>query len=196
MDLKKIASTLLGSDCLENLGQCAGASSSDVKNVLAQALPALLNGAKEQADNAETTESFANALSTHAKDNTSSLSGFFSNIDLGDGAKIIGHLLGSNTQSTTEEVAGKTGVSADKTSTILSAAAPLLMSLLGQQADEDDDKESGVGSLMGSLLSNVDLGDVLTGLLSGGDDGKEDDAPASSGGLGGLLGKLVKGLLG
>lgn len=37
------------------------------------------------------------------------------------------------------------------------------MSLLGQQADEDDNKASGVGALLGALLENVDLVELLTG---------------------------------
>jgi len=166
MDLQKIASTLLSADAVEGLSKRSGASASDVKSVLTQALPALLGGVDEQAKGADTADGFSAALSDHAKNSTLDLSGFLGNVDLEDGAKIIGHLLGGNTSDTTKSVAKKAGVSNKKTSSILSAAAPLLMSLLGQQADEDDKKDSGVGSLIGSLLSNVDVGELLSGLLT------------------------------
>lgn len=203
MDIQKLAGTLLSSDVLSGLSKKSGATKSEVKNVLTQVLPSLLSGAENQAKDSSTAGSFAKALASHAKDDTSDLLGFLKNVNLEDGAKIIGHLLGGSSSGTAKTVSKETGVSASKVSKILSAAAPLLMSLLGQQADEDDDKDSGIGGLMGSLLSNVDLGDLLTGLL------KDDDTPAKSkskkkksskkssdGGVGsllsGLLGKLLK----
>ena len=100
------------------------------------------------------------------------MAGFFGNIDLEDGAKIIGHLLGAEKSDVTKKVAKKTGVSDDKTAMILAAAGPLLMSLLGQQADEDDNKNAGVEVLIGALLENVDLVELLTGTSSN-DSGKK-----------------------
>lgn len=195
MDIQKLASTLLSDHALSGLSERSGASKSEVKSVLTQVLPSLLGGADSQAKSADTSEGFAAALASHAKNSTSDLSGFLNGIDLEDGAKIIGHLLGGDTDSTTKSVSEKTGVSSDTTAAIMSAAAPLLMSLLGQQADEDDDKDSGIAGLMGSLLSNVDLGELLTGLLTD-DDSKSAKKSASSSGLmdvvGGLLGKLLK----
>ena len=180
MDLQKIASTLLSTDAVEGLSKRSGASASDVKSVLTQALPALLGGVDEQANGADTADGFSAALSAHAKNSTLDLSGFLGNVDLEDGAKIIGHLLGGNTSDTTKSVAKKAGVSNKKTSSILSAAAPLLMSLLGQQADEDDKKDSGVGSLIGSLLSNVDVGELLSGLLTDQDTTKKKSTKKTS----------------
>ncbi len=204
MDLKKLTSTLLSSDSIKGLSNVTGVSKGDVSNVLAETLPALLNGANGQAKDSGTAKSFADALAQHAKDDTSSLSGFLGNVDLSDGSKIIGHLLGSDKDSLTKSVAKKTGVSSSKIGDILSAAAPLLMSLLGQQADEDDEKESGVGALLGNLLDNVDVGELLSGLTStntssSSSTGKKKkkkaakkDSESSQGGLMGLLGKLLK----
>lgn len=166
MDLQKLAATLLSSDAINGLSKRSGASNSEVKKVLSQALPALLGGADEQAKGADTVAGFAAALSSHAKSNTIDLSDFLGNVDLEDGTKILGHLLGGGTEKTTKTIAKKAGVSNDKTATIMAAAAPLLMSLLGQQADDDDDKDSGVGALIGTLLSNVDVGELLTDLLT------------------------------
>ncbi len=166
MDLTKLTKTLLSSDSIDELSKLTGASGSDVTNVLANALPTLLDGAKDQAKGKSTSKGFASALSDHAKDNTKDLSSFFGNVDLKDGAKIITHLLGSGKDNVVKQVAKNTGVSKSKTGNILSAVAPLLLSLLGQQADEDDDKDSGVGNLIGSLLGNADVGSLLTGLLT------------------------------
>lgn len=210
MDLQKIAGALLSSETITSLSESSGTSKKQVKNVLTSVLPTLLSGADKQANSADTAEGFANALASHAKNSTLDLSAFLKNVDLDDGAKIIGHLLGSDTDSVTESTAKETGVSSSKVGSILSSAAPLLMSLLGQQAEEDEEKDSGIGSLMGTLLSNVDVGSILTGLLT--DDEEEtkktsskkssskkssskkssDDSSGVADLLGGLLGKLLK----
>lgn len=204
MDLKKLTSTLLSSDSIKGLSNLTGASKGEVNSVLTEALPALLNGANGQAKDAGTAKSFADALAQHAKDDTGNLAGFLGNVDLGDGAKIIGHLLGSDKDSVTKSVAKKTGVSAAKIGQILAAIAPLLMSLLGKQADEDEEKESGVGALLGNLLDNVDVGSLLSGLTStdtssSSSTGKKKkkktakkDSESNASGLMGLLGKLLK----
>ena len=204
MDLKKLTSTLLSSDSIKGLSNLTGASKNEVSSVLTEALPALLSGANGQAKDAGTAKGFADALAQHAKDDTGNLAGFLGNVDLVDGAKIIGHLLGSDQDGVTKSVAKKTGVSASKIGQILAAIAPLLMSLLGKQADEDEEKESGVGALLGNLLDNVDVGSLLSGLTStdassSTSTGKKKkkkaakkDSESSASGLMGLLGKLLK----
>ncbi len=177
MDLSKLAGTLLSSDSISGLSEATGASNNDVSKVLAKALPALLSGANDQAKNEKTSKGFASALSDHAKDDTGNLSAFLGNVDLEDGAKIIGHLLGSGKDDTVKEVADDTGVSSSNTAAILSAAAPLLLSLLGQQTEKEDKKEA-IGDLVGVLLENVDVGSLLTGLLT--DKSSKDEKKSST----------------
>ena len=166
MDLSKIAGSLLSNDSLKGLSNLTGADNKDITNVLTSALPSLLSGATEQAKDKKTSEGFAAALAQHAKDDTSDLTSFLGNVDLADGAKIIGHLLGSGKEETVKKAAKASGVSEKKTGDILSAVGPMLLSLLGQQAEEDDDKETGASGLVGALLDNVDVGSLLSGLIS------------------------------
>jgi len=179
MDLKKLAGTLLSSDSISGLSTATGATGNEVKKVLSNALPALLDGAKKQADDKETSESFVNALSQHAKDDTKDVSSFLGKVDMADGAKIIGHLLGSEKNDVVKDVAKKAGVSQKKTNSILSGIAPLLLSLLGQQTQEEDNS-SPIGGLMGSLLGNADMGSLLVGLL-GGSSASEEETTSSNG---------------
>ncbi len=198
MDLQKLAGTLLSSDSIDGLSNLTGASGSDISSVLTQALPTLLNGANDQAKDKNTAEGFVSALSQHAKVDTSDLSKFLGNVDMEDGSKIIGHLLGSNQDSTIEKIAKKAGVSKKDTSSIISAIAPLLMSLLGQQADADDNKDSGIDNLLGSLLDNVDVGDLLTGLLtdnSSSTSNKKKKKKTANSGTGNLVSGLLNSLL-
>ena len=200
MDLSKIAGSLLSSDSLKGLSNLTGASNKDITSVLTSALPSLLSGATEQAKNESTAASFAGALAQHAKDDTSDLTSFLGNVDLADGAKIIGHLLGSGKDETVKKAAKASGVSEKKTGDILSAIAPMLLSLLGQQAEEDDDKESGASGLVGTLLDNVDVGSLLSGLISTdtsstSTSGKKKPASAKKSDASGIIGGILSGLL-
>ena len=207
MDLSKIAGSLLSNDSLKGLSNLTGADNKDITNVLTSALPSLLSGATEQAKDKKTSEGFAAALAQHAKDDTSDLTSFLGNVDLADGAKIIGHLLGSGKEETVKKAAKASGVSEKKTGDILSAVGPMLLSLLGQQAEEDDDKETGASGLVGALLDNVDVGSLLSGLISTdtsstSTSGKKKPAsskkkPASSkkSDASGIIGGILSGLL-
>ena len=207
MDLSKIAGSLLSNDSLKGLSNLTGADNKDITNVLTSALPSLLSGATEQAKNESTAASFAGALAQHAKDDTSDLTSFLGNVDLADGAKIIGHLLGSDKEETVKKAAKASGVSEKKTGDILSAIAPMLLSLLGQQAEEDDDKESGASGLVGALLDNVDVGSLLSGLISTDTSststsgkkkpasGKKKPASSKKSDASGIIGGILSGLL-
>lgn len=181
MDMNALMNTLLSADAVGGMSQATGASQADVKNVLAAALPQMLGGAQAQATNAQTAESFAGALADHAKADTSDLAAFMSNVDMEDGGKIIGHLLGNNATATAADAADRAGLSAGQTAKILALAAPLLLSLLGQQTQQQPQQNNslGIGSLMSALLGGgmgnsggnsggMDMSSLLMGLLGGG----------------------------
>lgn len=169
MDINSLMSSLLSADSVSGLSQNTGVSAPDVQNVLAQALPMLLSGANQQAAESATSEGFAGALLQHAAKDTSDISAFLKDVDVEDGAKIIAHLLGQQTAQKKKEVSAKTGVSDQLTGEILAMAAPLLMSLLGQQtqAAQTADADASVGNLMTTLLGNVDVADIAMALIGG-----------------------------
>lgn len=173
MDLMSIMSAMMGGSNTTGISQATGTQSGDVTSILASALPALLSGAGQQASNASTADSFAQALTYHAADNTSNTASFYKNVDLDDGAKIVKHLLGSNSSAAIKSIASDAGVTQKQASNVLAAAAPMLMSLIGQQTEQETRaaqtqaaKTSQTSSLMSSLLGNVDLGSLAGSLLS------------------------------
>ena len=170
MDINSIMKTMLGSDAVKGISSAAGTTQKSVKSVLSSALPSLVDGAGKQAQDKATASSFVKAINDHAGDNTRDLGSFLSGVDLSDGGKIIGHLLGGKKDETVKKAAEEAGVTKAKANGILSAAAPLFMNLLGNQASSGSDAQSnnasGIGGLMSTLLSNVDVGSLLTGLIS------------------------------
>ena len=194
MEVSSILNTLLSSDSVKNIAKTAGVPEDKAKDILGSALPALLHGAVGQSQDSGTAEGFAGALRQHGQANTADLGAFLKNVDLRDGAKIVNHLLGSGDVG---QIAKASGSSQKDTGSVLAAAAPLLMSLLGQQTQQSQSSggNAAIGALMGSLLQNVDMGSLLTGLLGGGTQsasgsGKKDDTKEGGGLLDALTGLL------
>jgi hypothetical protein len=198
MDMTSLITTLLSSDSVSGVGKAANADKGNVQSVLNAALPLLLNGAKAQSEDKSTAESFANALLSHGQKDTSNVASFLKNVDLDDGAKIIGHLLGNG--DSVKTIAKESGVSSKETSNILSAAAPLLMSLLGQGTSSKKNNNTAAAlSIASAVLQNVDVGDLLGNLLGGGSTKKktaaakkDDDNDSAAEVIGDILGKLLK----
>ena len=188
MDITSLLGTVVSQDSLNQISRAADVPTKDVQSVLLSALPSLLGGALNQATSQSTASGFAGALNQHAASNTSNLGSFLSSVDLDDGMKIIGHLLGGNSNAVAQQAAEKSGLSLGQTLKILSIAAPLIMSLLGKTAQSQQvqaqpaqgnftpfqttaqpvqQQASGlnVGSIMSALLKNVDVGKILLSLL-------------------------------
>ena len=179
-----ILSSLLSSSNIKNIGKAADASTDDVKSVLTNAVPALLQGASAQASNKSTAEGFLQAITNHANDKSDS-------IDVADGAKIISHLLGSTEKKETTAVAKASGVSSGTTKSILSAAAPLLLNVLGNQTNASSSNSNAIASLLSSVVSN-NMGSILTGLLGGSSSSSSSSGKKKTSSLAGILGNLLK----
>ena len=193
MDINSLLGTLLSSDSVSGVSKATKADNNEVASVLNAALPMLLKGAKKQSEDKDTAESFATALLSHGKKDTSNLSSFLKNVDLDDGSKIIGHLLGKDDDSV-KKIAKSSGVSAKKTGDILSAAAPLLMSLLGQESASKKSDNNVALELAGALLKNVDVGDLIGDLL-GGDNKKKKSSKKRDNDAGEIIGDILGALL-
>ncbi|MBQ9826412.1 MAG: DUF937 domain-containing protein [Firmicutes bacterium] len=208
MDLSSLMNVFLSQQSQQGISTATGSSSSDVTSILASALPSLLAGANKQSQQTSTATSFAKALASHAQDDTSNLSSFYNNVDLNDGAKIIQHLLGNKTNATIKTVANQAGVTQSQAGNVLAAAAPLLLSLLGQQttaqtktAATQKAKTAQTTNLMSSLLSNVDVGSLIGTMLGSGSSSKKSSSKKSGvdlsdgldiGDVVGIMGKLIK----
>ena len=193
MDINSLLGTLLSSDSVSGVSKATKTDNNEVASVLNAALPMLLKGAKKQSEDKDTAESFATALLSHGKKDTSNLSSFLKNVDLDDGSKIIGHLLGKDDDSV-KKIAKTSGVSAKKTGDILSAAAPLLMSLLGQESASKKSDNNVALELAGALLKNVDVGDLIGDLL-GGDNKKKKSSKKKDNDAGEIIGDILGALL-
>lgn len=163
--LDTITKTLLSKDTLASLGKTVGISEDDASKVLASVLPKLLEGATAQASNAKTEASFGEALESHAGNYTTNIASFFKNVDIDDGAKIVKHLLGSKETAVAKETKKSTGIDPKVVTAVMAAAAPLLMSVIGNKAKKEQKKDSTVASVAKAVLGSVDVGSLVNAFI-------------------------------
>lgn len=192
MDLTSLMGALLSDNNVQSVSRKSGVSTGNVAGVLATALPMLLNGANNQAQQKETTQSFHEAVLEHFKKDPEK-------VDLAEGEKIVDHLLGNDADKAEKAIAKQTGLSRAQVALILAAAAPIIMNMLGKQTSSQSSSASSTASLLGSLLGGgsnssasnalmtAALGAVLSNALSGGN----SQSNASSSILGSVLGSAL-----
>ncbi|WP_298040491.1 DUF937 domain-containing protein [uncultured Microbacterium sp.] len=171
---------------IDDIAAKLGVSNDEAKKAVAEGGAILLGGLAQNAKSSEGSTAIANALKKHegAKSVTS-----VDEVDQADGEKIVKHVLGADAG----DVAAKLTAS-DKTSGIdfgklLPILAPIVMGLIANKNSSASSTESGggLGDIIGGLLgggnsSGGGIGDLLGGVLGGGS--------SSGGGLGDIIGGL------
>lgn len=201
--LDQLMDTMLGSSSVKSLSSISGADDKQVQQVLTEALPTLVQNMQKNASTKSGEAALSTALSDHAKDDTSDIGSFLNNVDLEDGDKIVSHILGSDKANVKYGISQKSGINAGQIGTILAAAAPLLLSLLGNKKNETQSESNsggGLGDLLGSLLGGNDndsnsngggIGDIIGSLLGGNDNNSSNNDGGSD--IGDIIGSLLGG---
>lgn len=162
MDNSSLMNALTAKETLGLVSQMVGISSEDAGKAISSLLPALLNGAADQNKNADTAASFLEAVMSHGEKDSSDMSKFIKNIDLEDGAKIVGHLLGKDNEKAASAAAKASGIDKKKIIKLMAILAPIIMNQLGKESKKSGKKSSDdMGKLIGSLVKNIDVDDVL-----------------------------------
>ncbi len=200
----------MGKQLISGVAGQTGQSPEKAGSVLTMALPVLMGAMKRNASTPEGAQGLMNALSNkHDGSIMDNLGGLFGGgVDdsvLNDGAGILGHVLGNKQPQVQSALSQKSGLDAGSIGTILQVAAPILMGFLGKQARQQNVSSSnGLGDLLGGMLGGGDTGNKQQSLIesfldSDGDGSILDDVAgmvlgggksSGGGGLGGLLGGL------
>ena len=165
---------MLTDGALKALAKKTGLNSKQLKKILPLALPLLLKMLTKNASEKDGALSLLGALTQHTSKKT--MAQQIEEADQDDGAKIIGHILGKDSQSSLLSLSSQSGLSQQEVSSVLSGIAPALLSGLSAAA-------TSAGSSAGKvdLSDGLDLSDVMA-MLGGA-------KPEPAGLLGGLFGK-------
>ena len=195
----------LGKSIISGVAGSTGNDTNKTSSVLTMALPVLMKAMQRNASTPQGAEGLMGAIQgKHDGSILDNLGGLFGGgVDeevKNDGSKILGHVLGSRQHGVEKVISEKSGLDAGSVANILKVAAPILMGMIGKQAQQQNVSSSnGIGDLLGGLLGGNSAAkeqSFLESILDG--DGSIVDDVAGmvlggakkKGGLGGLLGGL------
>lgn len=162
MDLNSILGALTAGSAVNDMGKQFNMNSNQVNSVISAALPTLIGAMQKNTATESGASSLAGALASHLGDGIN-----LSSAGLTDGSKILGHILGGNSNSIFSALAKQTGTSSNQVSGILSAIAPMLLGLLGKGQKSTNTSAGGLGGLLGALLGGGSIGGSLGGNSGG-----------------------------
>ena len=179
--LSVLSSSLLSDVAVAALARKTGLSKSQLKKVVAIAIPLLLKAMTRNVSSQSGVQSLLGALTQHT--NTRSIAEQIDEADTVDGGKIVGHILGNDTDSAVQALAVETDMAEGEVRSVLSAIAPALLSGLSAATTRTAAKPKV------DLSDGLDLSDVMA-MLSGVQ--QQQQQPAASVGSS-LLGALLGG---
>lgn len=161
MDMTQMFESVLKSGALGQVSNLAGVSEKDAASALEDVMPMLLKGMQGQLNNKDTQQGFLQALTDHGQKDTSDITKFLQNVDTEDGAKIVNHLLGSQTEEVAAKAKKKSGLDTKTILKIMAIVAPLLMSQTGKKAKSTAKSSDDMLGIVGGLLDGVDASDII-----------------------------------
>lgn len=187
---------------IDDIATKLGVSRDEAKVAVEQGGAVLLGGLAKNAETDEGSAAIQNALKKHEGGTGASK---VDDIDQADGDKIVSHILGAKKSEVTKELTESKATPGIDFGKLLPILAPIVMGLIANaskdktaKADAGAESSGGIGDLIGGILGGGNnsgagggggIGDVIGGLLGGGNSG------GSGGGLdiGGILGGLFGG---
>jgi len=184
-----------GNAAVEQISQTTGLNPSSTNSVIQTALPAILSGLANNTASPEGAEGLNNALDQHHDgsllDNLGGLGSMIFGgakevppVPQADGGGILGHIFGNVQGQVAQQVSDQTGVSTGQVAQVLMMLAPIVMSYLGRQKQEQGLDAGGLGGLIGGLLGGQssaagDVEGLATNMLDRDGDGSSLDDIAS-----------------
>ncbi len=190
MNLMNMLTGILTSGAaLQALSAKTGLSEKQLKMIIAIAIPLLIRKLTSNASSQSGANSLLGALTQHRDTNT--IDKQLADADEEDGAKIVGHILGSDEEKIIASVAKESGVSEADVAKVLGTISPSILSSLSAATESASAQQAQQAQQSGGvdLSDGFDMSDVMA--LMGGGASQSQSQNQSSGG--GLLGSLFGG---
>lgn len=187
-----------GSEAVEQISQNVGAEPSAVNSAIQMALPAILGGLANNAATPEGAQSLNNALEQdHDGSLLNNLGGLGSLIFGGanqqqqqqtapprqaDAGGILGHVFGNNQGQVAQQISNQSGLNSGQVAQILMMLAPIVMSYLGRQKQQQGLDAGGLSNWLGGQQQQIQKspqGGFLESMLDRDGDGSSMDDIAS-----------------
>lgn len=182
MDLQDMLKDLMKNpNILKEMGNKVGASEKEVQKATLMGVPTLVEALNQNAKQGGSKESLARAIDNHKHDDVDNLESFVGKIDLNEGNKMLGHILGQDRNNVENKISSSSGLGSNQVQSLLSLLAPMLMGMLGQKKKEDNISDHHIGGMMDTLKNSLGSAagggilDLAKGMLDKDNDGSVMD---------------------
>ena len=167
----------LGPAGMAQIAKSLGTDESSAGNAIGAAIPAIIAGMANNASKPEGAEALSNALGDHSPSIFDALGPLLAGG--GDGAKILGHVLGGRQQGVEQNLAQQSGLNINTIMQLLPILAPLVMGFLSKQKQSQGLDAGSLGGVLKQERQQVEqqqpgLGG-LAAILDGDGDGSVVD---------------------
>ena len=159
--LSILLKSLLTDNSVNTMSQKTGLGAKQLRKLLPLAIPLLLRAMTKNASNQAGASSLLSALTQHTE--TKPIDQQIAEADTVDGAKILAHILGNNSQEELQNLANQTGMSQQQVASVLSSITPAMLSGLSAATSTATAASTASSSTAGKidLSDGLDLSDVM-----------------------------------
>lgn len=144
-----------GEQVVNQMSQQVNAEPSLVNSAIQMALPAIINGLANNASTPQGAQNLDNALQNDHDGSLLNNLGSLGSLIFGgqtsrqtDAGGILGHILGGNQGNVTQQISNQSGLNIGQVAQILMFLAPLVMSYLGKQKQQNNLDADGLSDLL------------------------------------------------
>ncbi len=190
MDLSSLLTTLQGGSTVSQISNAISGSTNtnQVQQLISMGIPTLMQAMSSNAQTPEGASALSSALTQHAGSNVEGMLQNIQGVNINDGQKILGHLLGNKQDMVTSTLSEKTGLNVTQVLQGLSVLAPIVMGFIGKQKMGASGLAGGLTSMLAGLGGSGSKMQGALGIASMFFDKKNDEGII--GNLGGMIGGL------
>ena len=196
MNITDLISGGIGSKAIAAIANVLKIDESKAKWVVAAAVPLMIAALRYNSSRSKEKEEGINkALEQHNGGIFDQIGNMFNQGPSNKDSKIVHHMFGKNTELVQDNLAQKTGLSADKIGGALAILAPIVMGYLGKQKQQES-SGGGIGDLLGSVLGGGQsngsgggmIGTIIGSVLGGSGSSSPTSKQSDMGDIGNLAG--------
>ncbi len=152
MDLSNLLNSVLGDErILQEMSRKVGAQPEEVRKAATLGMPTLVEAIDRNAREESKRDSLAKALEDHQNDDVENLEGFINHVDVNEGDRMVGHILGDRKMNVENNIAKNSNLGIGQVSGLMSMLAPILIGMLGNKKREQNVSRDNIPDLTGSL---------------------------------------------
>jgi hypothetical protein len=157
-----------GDQALDQMSQSVGADQSMVSSAVQMALPMIIGAMSKNAQQPGGAESLSNALQTdHDGSLLDNIGGIVAAAQQADGGGILGHILGQKQSVAAEQISQNTGLNTGQVAQILLTLAPIVMSYLGRQKQQQGLDAGGLANMLNGQQQQIQQsGNPMMGMVT------------------------------